>query len=119
MAHKPTTETRAQVSACVSFGVTQAEICDLLDITTKTLTKHYEKELKTGAIKANYAAARKLYTKAVIEGDTTCLIFWLKTRTNGKFSDASLKAITEQRDEILREINQLKEELNEKYKRDY
>jgi predicted transcriptional regulator len=117
MAHKPTENSRAQVSALISYGVTQEEICYFLKITDKTLRKHYARELKTGALVANSAAARKLYQKGVVEGDTTCLIFWLKTKAGWR--DSGQKEAAEQQSEILKELLTLKAELNEKYKRDY
>lgn len=79
MTHKPTDETRKQVEAMSSYGVPQKEIAAVFGITDETLAKHYRKELDTACAKANSMIAQRLYKKAM-DGDTTSMIFWLKTR---------------------------------------
>jgi predicted transcriptional regulator len=70
---------RAEVTALVSFGVTQNDIAAYLDINPETLRKHYRRELDTGQIKGNAGMARRLY-KAAEEGSVPAMIFWLKVR---------------------------------------
>lgn len=78
--HKPTDKTRAEVSALVSFGVTQDEIARYLDIDKTCLRRHYREEIDKAAIRANAQVARVLFEKATIERDTASVFFWLKTR---------------------------------------
>ena len=87
MPHEPTDKTKAEVSSLASFGVTQQEISDYIGIDIKTLHKYYRKELDTASIKANAAVARVLYEKAVIDRDTTSVLFWLKTRAKWRETD--------------------------------
>lgn len=77
--HIPDAKTRGTVEAMASYGITQADICSVLDIDLKTLRKHYRYELDTALAKANSQVAQRLYQKA-LQGDTSSMIFWLKTR---------------------------------------
>lgn len=85
--HKPTDATRRQVEMMMAYGATQADVCAVLGITDKTLQKHYRHEIDTAMIRANAKVAGKLYEKCM-EGDTTSIIFWLKTRA--KWSENSI-----------------------------
>ncbi len=51
----------------------------MLNISHDTLTKYYKVELEKGRIEANAAVAGTLFEKAK-QGDTSSMIFWLKTR---------------------------------------
>ena len=84
---KPNDIVRAEVGALRSFGHTHDEIAAYLDIDEKTLVKHFKKELRTSIIRANAAVARRLFQKATIDGDVTCMIFWLKTRARWREVD--------------------------------
>lgn len=107
--HVPTPETRASVASLNSFGITGAQICLYLGIDEKTLKKHYQYEMDTSHIKANEAVANRLYKKAVEDGDSTCLIFWLKTRAQWREPDK--KEIRQENAQILDEIRVLREKL--------
>jgi|SRR6185503_12187651 len=85
--HEPTEVTRAEVMALVSFGNTQEQIASYLDITKKTLEKHYRRELDTATIRANAQVAKRLYNKAVQQDDLQAQIFWLKTRARWRTVD--------------------------------
>ena len=85
--HKPTSETRAEVSALVAFGIKQEHIARRLRISDETLRKHYEHELETGLSNMIGEVANALYRKGVEEGDTTALIFILKTRGRWREKD--------------------------------
>lgn len=90
--HKPTDETRAQVTALKSYGVIQAEIATYLEISQSTLEKHYREELDKAQINANAAVARVLFEKATIDRDRASVFFWLKTRAG--FRETNLHEIT-------------------------
>lgn len=94
--HIPTDATRAQVEALAGLvGLPQSEIAKYLGIDEKTLRKYYRAELNLSATQTSAAVAKALYTKAV-NGDTTAMIFWLKTRTRwretGDDADKLLKS---------------------------
>ena len=89
--HKPTQETRAEVRALASFGVSQEEVATYLDIDPKTLRKHYRGELTTSALKVHARVASFLAnaaTGAALKQDTgasfrdclTAAMFYGKTR---------------------------------------
>ena len=82
--HRPTKERRETVEAMSAAGIKQADIAVCLDINRNTLLKHYRNELDQATAKANSSIAGRLYQKAM-NGDTTAMIFWLKTR--GKWSE--------------------------------
>ncbi len=86
ISHKPDEKTRAEVLALTGFGTSQADISTYLGIKEKTLRKYYKEELETGTLRANSTIARALYKKAV-GGDTTSMIFWLKTRAKWRETD--------------------------------
>lgn len=77
--HVPTKLTRDTVSLHAMVGTPQEQICDILDITEKTLRKHYRKELDLSLAKANASIGGKLYGKAMA-GDSAAIFFWMKTR---------------------------------------
>lgn len=83
MTHEPTPESKKQVSAMVSFGIPQEEICNVLDICKNTLYKHYRSELDTAATVANTKVASMLFEKCM-NGDTSSIIFWMKTKMGWK-----------------------------------
>lgn len=78
-AFKPTDENRAMVRKLAAVGTPQKDIGTVLGINEDTLRKYFREELDTGSIRATASVAGKLYEKA-IAGDTTCMIFWMKTR---------------------------------------
>lgn len=81
----PTAEQRQLVAHLAGFGVPQEDIRMLIlkkdgkPLSLPTLEKYFRQELDTGELKANAQVAGALYKKA-IGGDTTAMIFWLKTR---------------------------------------
>jgi transposase len=117
MTHKPTPETRAQVSALTSYGITQEEICKFLDIAVATLTYHYFRELETAQTNANAEVARKLYNRAVKKDDLSAQIFWLKTRARWRTEDVD--AIKDQNESLKAEMRVLREQLDAKNKKEY
>lgn len=62
-----------------AYGVPQEDIASVVGCNHETLRKYYREELDVSTAKANSKIAEKLYQKAM-QGDTACMIFWLKTR---------------------------------------
>ena len=77
--HSPTDETRVLVRDYLAMGARDEDIALKLGISEPTLNKYYKTELSLGKIEANATIAKTLYKKAK-NGDTTAMIFWLKTR---------------------------------------
>lgn len=86
---KPTEEQRDLVMQLAAFGLRHADICLFVKaasgkpISEPTLLKNFSAELSTGKVKANVKIAQTLYKKA-IGGDTTSIIFWLKSQAGWK-----------------------------------
>jgi hypothetical protein len=78
-AHQPTEATRQTVSLHATVGTRQDVIAEILGISTDSLQRHYRAELDTSREKANASVGGALFKKAM-GGDTTAMIFWLKTR---------------------------------------
>ena len=74
-----TADTRKQVYNLSIVGTRYEDIALVLGISDDTLTKYYKSELEKGRIEANAAVAGTLFEKAK-QGDTSSMIFWLKTR---------------------------------------
>lgn len=88
---QPTDKDRALVEHLAAFGIPVESMTLFVkdkagkSISEKTLRKHFAKELDQGELKANVKVAQTLFKKA-ISGDTTSMIFWLKTRARWKES---------------------------------
>jgi len=88
---QPTDEDRALVEQLAAFGIPVTSMTLFVkdkagkSISERTLRKHFAKELDLGEMKANVKVAQTLFKKAV-SGDTTSMIFWLKTRARWKES---------------------------------
>ena len=81
--HLPDADTQKQVYELSKVGTRYEDIATMLSISADTLTKYYPEELKNGRIEANAVIAGTLYEKAK-SGDTTSMIFWLKSRAQWK-----------------------------------
>lgn len=85
----PTDEQRRQVEHLAAFGIPVEQMVHLVfdkagkAISENTLRKYFRTELETGHVKANAKIASTLFEKAA-GGDTTAMIFWLKTRARWK-----------------------------------
>jgi hypothetical protein len=66
------------------LGLTQQNICGLLDIDEKTLRKHFRRELDSGAAEANLRVAQSLYNLATKDRNVTACIWWTKARMGWK-----------------------------------
>lgn len=77
--HAPTDTQRQTVQMHTMVGTTQADVAQILGIDEKTLRKHYRDELDLSKAKANATIGGALFNKAK-GGDTTAMIFWMKTQ---------------------------------------
>ena len=85
--HDPTHATRQLVQLHATVGTAQVIIADILGIDDKTLRKHYREELDQAKAKANATIGGALFNKAK-GGDTSAMIFWMKTQAGWKDTTA-------------------------------
>ena len=106
--HKPTDENRKKVEQLAGVGLPQRDIAVLIDdgIDVNTLAKYYRRELDLGSAKASAKVGNALFTKCM-DGDTTSLIFWAKTRMGWK--DTQVHEV-QQSNEIIVTVNRAKRE---------
>jgi hypothetical protein len=78
-AYKPVKANRDLVWTLKAAGIPEADIASVLGIDTKTLNKHFPKELDRAEAEANGKVAGKLFATAM-DGNVTAMIFWLKSR---------------------------------------
>lgn len=83
MSHSPTKTTRDTVMMHAMVGTPQDDIARVMGIDAKTLRLHYRDELDLATAKANATIGGALFNKAKA-GDTTAMIFWMKTRAKWK-----------------------------------
>ena len=81
--HLATADTRNRVYILSTVGTRHEDIATVLNISADTLTKYYHDELAKGRIEANASVAETLFKQAK-EGNTTAMIFWLKSRAKWK-----------------------------------
>lgn len=79
ISHEPTSQNREIVRLHALVGTPQSMIAKVLGIDHTTLRKYYREELDLSGAQANATIGGVLYKKA-LSGDTTAMIFWLKTR---------------------------------------
>ena len=79
-AYEPTKENRRTVKTMTSYGITQGDICAVLQISRPTLHRHYRRELDTASPIANAAVARALFVSATKDKNVTAMIWWTKAR---------------------------------------
>lgn len=85
--HEPTRATRELVQLHAMVGSRQEVIADIIGIDPKTLRKHYRHELDQSKARANATIGGALFNKAK-SGDTTAMIFWMKTQAGWRETTA-------------------------------
>ena len=63
-----------------AYGISQNDICSVLDITVPTLHKYFRREIDTAFPLVNAKIANSLFLNATKKMNVTAQIFWLKTR---------------------------------------
>ena len=81
--HQPTDQSKIQVKTLAAVGIRHEDIASKLGISADTLTKYYRQELDEGRIDANAQIGKSLFEQAK-SGNTSAMIFWLKTRAGWK-----------------------------------
>jgi len=77
----PTEEQRTLVKAFSAYGIPQEQIARRLGIrSTKTLRKHFRKELAEGISDATFNVSRTLYKMATSGKHIVATLFWMKCR---------------------------------------
>lgn len=71
------------VESLSQYGVPQEEIAQRIGISVDTMATVYRAEILRGRGNANANVGKRLFQKAM-DGDTTALIFWAKTRMGWK-----------------------------------
>lgn len=77
--HQYSQEVADKVKSYSAVGMPQEDLASLLGISVDTLSKYYDADYKQGVSQANAKIAGRLFKKGM-DGDTTAMIFWLKTR---------------------------------------
>lgn len=85
-AHQPTDTTRKIVEEMSAYGIPQLSIAKSIGVSINTLSKYYGDELENAAARAVHQVANMLFQKCM-EGDTTSIIFFLKTRGKWREKD--------------------------------
>ena len=119
---EPTAEERQKVYQLTASGFTVEDIAKVIyrygkPISNKTIRKYFHRELESARIEAVGAVAGRLFKKA-IDGDTTAMIFYLKTRGGWKetqVTEHSGEVVTKQINFSEEEIKEFTKELLEEY----
>jgi hypothetical protein len=75
-----TAKMRKMVKAMASLGCRHEDIATIMEMTPKTLRKHFRSELDKGAIEANSKVVQSLFEMATTGKNPTAAIFWTKAR---------------------------------------
>jgi hypothetical protein len=82
--YKPTPEKQRVARAMAAVGARHEEIAAELEITAKTLRKHFRQEIRQAATRANVQVAQSLYKQATSGRNIAATIYWDKTRGFGR-----------------------------------
>lgn len=84
----PNDEHRAMVIALARISAPLKMMKDAIGLDEDTILRHYKKEVEETAVRSLAKVANTLFQRAM-QGDNTCLIFWLKTRGLGLFRETT------------------------------
>ena len=85
MTHKPTAQTKKIVKELAAIGLNQVDIADAIGLgSDNTLRKYYDEILRTASIKNKKKLATTAWQKAIVDKDTTMIIFLCKTQLGWK-----------------------------------
>jgi hypothetical protein len=86
-----TEERRRMVKSMAGLGTRHEDIAAILEITPKTLRKHFRQELTLGAIEANARVGQTLFAMATSGRNIAATIYWDRTRgiRRGRDSETS------------------------------
>ena len=106
-AHVPTADTRNKIKAMVAIGIEHENIAKVMDISPKTLRKHYRAELDLGMIEANAAVGGAMFRAATTKGpgQVTAGIWWTKTRMG--WSETTKHELSGPNGEPLKEVRRI------------
>ena len=77
---KPTDEQQRMVKTMAALGTRHEDIAAILEITPKTLRKHFRQELTRGAIEANAKVGQTIFAMATSGRNIAAAIYWERTR---------------------------------------
>ena len=77
---EPIDPQRQLVKSLAAYGIGQEEIARKIDVSAKTLRRHFREELDRGATDANAQVAQAMYKMATSGEFPAATIFWLKCR---------------------------------------
>ena len=91
-----TEEQRRMVKTMAALGTRHEDIAAIVDITPKTLRKHFRQELTRGAIEANAKVGQTLFSMATSGRNIAATIYWERTRgaLRGRQSEADRPPIS-------------------------
>lgn len=103
--HAPDERSRQQVLAMAGYGMTHANIAEVMKIEPKTLAKHYKEELERGLAAAELRITRTLFEQATDpdKPNTAAMIFWLKAKAGWRDRDTATAAPKLSKEEAARQ----------------
>jgi hypothetical protein len=87
---KPTDEQQRMVKTMAALGTRHEDIAAILEITPKTLRKHFRQELTRGAIEANAKVGQTIFAMATSGRNIAAAIYWERTRVMRRGRDSEI-----------------------------
>jgi hypothetical protein len=75
-----TPEDRKKVQHMAGLGLRQTAIALIMEISARSLRRHYRKELDAGSAFAEHDVLQSLFEMAISRRNSSATIFWAKTR---------------------------------------
>ena len=85
---RPSGEQQRMVKTMAALGTRHEDIATILEITPKTLRKHFRVELSRGAIEANAKVGQTLFSMATSGRNIAATIYWERTRGTRRVRDS-------------------------------